>query len=199
MLSVVPQREVIALWAKWYEVRGTLAAYDWFRPKAERKLWPRFVWKDFVPQKYSFTTWQDVKGRLETKATKDMLGYMDMDQNCPLCKSNIEPAYHHFLKCNKTREVWTAIKGWLGLRVTINTIPSAIKWMTKKKASVVIRKTRRLALMTVVSLTWRTQNSLVHEGTSFEPKHIIFEVKKLAYATLYTIYPHDYVQMYLGV
>ena len=65
--------------------------------------------------------------------------------------------------------------------------------MTKEKVAAVIRKARRLALMSVVSLIWRARNALLHEGTTFEPKHIIFEVKKVTYATLYTMYPHDYV------
>lgn len=196
MLSAAPQSEVTALWAKWYNSMGTQASYDWFRPKGERKLWLRFVWKDFVPPKFSFTTWHAVRGRL---ATRDRLGYRDIDQNCPLCRTSLESADHPFFKCDKTREVWTTIKGWLGLRRVISTIPSAIQWMTKEKVSAVIRKARRLALMTVISLTWRARNALVHEGTTFEPKHIIFEEKKLTYATLYTMYPHDYVQMYLGV
>ena len=52
--------------------------------------------------------------------------------------------------------------------------------------------------MATVSLTWRARNALVHDGATFDPGHIIFEVEKVSYATLYFMYPHDYVQMYLS-
>ena len=71
--------------------------------------------------------------------------------------------------------------------------------MTKERVSTVLRKARRLALMATVSLTWKAQNAMVHEGTDFDPRHIVFEVKKITYATLYSRYPPETVQNYLGV
>lgn len=196
MLNGRTREEVAHLWAKWDATKGTAEAYEWFRPKGERKLWPRFIWKDFVPPKFSFTTWQAMKGRL---ATRDRLGYLNSAQECPLCLTHTESAEHLFFKCSKTREVWTTIKTWLGLRRLLSSIPSAIKWMTKERVTAVIRKARRLALTATVSLTWRARNAVVHEGTTFEPRHIVFEVKKITYATLYTLYPQETVQHYLGI
>ncbi|KAL1549828.1 hypothetical protein AAHA92_17871 [Salvia divinorum] len=145
MLNAQSRGEVAYLWAKWNEIKGPVEAYEWFRPKGECKLRPRFVWKDLVPPKYSFTTWQAIKDRL---ATRGMI---------------------------------------------------AIKWMTKERVTAVIRKARRLTLMTTVSLTWRARNALVHDGTAFELRHVVFEVKKIACATLYSIYQHETMQKYLGV
>ncbi|KAL1546539.1 hypothetical protein AAHA92_23121 [Salvia divinorum] len=196
MLTSLPRREVAKLWAKWYATKGTIEAYEWFRSKGELKLWPRFVWKDFVPPKFFFTTWQAVKGRL---ATWDRLGYLNIEQHCPLCLGDTESADHIFFKCQKTRDVWREIKGWLGMRRMMSTIQMAIKWMTKERhGAAVMRKARRLALMATVNLIWRARNAVVHDGTTFEPKHIVFEVKKITYEILYSLYPHDMVQLYLG-
>ncbi|KAL1569949.1 hypothetical protein AAHA92_01361 [Salvia divinorum] len=196
MLTDLPRREVEKLWGKWYTNKGTCDAYDWFRPKRERKLWHRAVWNAFVPPKFSFTTWQALKGRLPTR---DRLGYLGIDQHCPLCQTHPESADHLFFKCDKTRKVWKEIKTWLGMRRIITTIPSAIKWMAKERSGVAaIRKARKLALMATVNLMWRARNALIFDQTPFDPKHIVFEVKKVTYVVLYSLYPHEIVQQHLG-
>ena len=81
----------------------------------------------------------------------------------------------------------------------ISSIPMAIKWITKERHEVVVmHKARRLTLMAIVRLTWKARNTLVYDGTIFEPRHIVFEVKKITYATLYSIYLHEIVQRHLG-
>ncbi|XP_042022898.1 uncharacterized protein LOC121770182 [Salvia splendens] len=95
MLGDRQQREVEIQWEKWYTSKGTVEAYDWFRPKGEHRLWHRFIWKDFIPPKYSFTTWQALRNRLPTR---DRLGCRDteIDQRCPLCTSETESVDHIF-------------------------------------------------------------------------------------------------------
>ncbi|XP_042009218.1 uncharacterized protein LOC121757801 [Salvia splendens] len=182
---------------QWYRSKGAVEAYEWFRPKGERRLWHRFVWKEFVPPKYSFTTWQALKGRLPTR---DRLGYMNIDQRCPLCMAHTESVDHLFFKCHKTWAVWKEIKSWLGMQRNITTIPSAIKWMIKERSGAeIVRKARRLALIAMVSLMWRGRNALIFYGSAFEPKHLVFEVKKVTYAVLYSLYPHEQVNEHLGV
>ncbi|XP_047966049.1 uncharacterized protein LOC125210550 [Salvia hispanica] len=196
MVTSHPQPEVVNLWEKWYATKGTTEAYEWFRPKGVRKFWPSFVWKDFVPPKFSFTTWQAIKGRL---ATRDRLGYLNEDQHCPLCLVNPESANHLFFNYPQTRLVWHEIKTWLGMRRLMSSIQIAIKWITKERhGATIMRNARRLALMTTVSLIWRARNALIHDGTTFEPRHIVFEVKKITYATLYSSFPHELVQHFLG-
>lgn len=197
LLADLPRREVINLFGKWYGTKGAVEAYDWFRPRGEKRLWHRFVWKEHVPPKYSFTTWQALKGRLPTR---DRLGYLNIDQQCPLCLSGTESVDHLFFKCDKTRAVWREIKTWLGLRRIITTIPSAIKWIGKERSGVaVIRKARSLALISMVSLVWRARNAFVFDRATFDPKHLVFEVKRITYSILYSMYTHELVLEHLGV
>ena len=128
------------------------------------------------------------------------IGLKNIDQRCPLGLSYTESVEHLFFKCDKTREVWREIKTWLGLRRIITTIPSAIKWILKERSGVaVIRKVRSLALITMLSLMWRARNALIFDRAPFEPKHVIFEVKRITYSTLYSLFPHELVQEHLGV
>ncbi|XP_042045739.1 uncharacterized protein LOC121792017 [Salvia splendens] len=197
LLTDRPRREVEKMLGQWYGSKGVVEAYQWFRPKGERRLWHRFVWKEFVPPKYSFTTWQALKGRLPTR---DRLGYKNIDQRCPLCMAHTESVDHLFFKCHKTWAVWKEIKSWLGMRRNITTIPSAIKWMIKERSgATIIFKARRLALIAMVSLMWRGRNALIFDGSAFKPKHLVFEVKKVTYAVLYSLYPHEQVTEHLGV
>ena len=137
------------------------------------------------------------RGRLPTR---DRFRFKNIDQRCPLCLSSTESVDHLFFKCDKTREVWRVIKTWLRLRRIITTIPSAIKWIIKERSGVaVIRKARSFALITMVSLMWRAQNAVIFDLAVFEPKHIIFEVKRITYSTLYSVYSHEFVQEHLGV
>lgn len=82
MLQHHTRAEVETLWATWLQTKGASKAYEWFRPKGEQRYWPKFVWKRYIPPKYSFTTWQAIRGRL---STRDRLTYLDIDRVCPLC------------------------------------------------------------------------------------------------------------------
>ncbi|XP_042012244.1 uncharacterized protein LOC121760673 [Salvia splendens] len=197
LLTDRPRREVEKMLGQWYGSKGAVEAYEWFRLKGERRLWYRFVWKDFVPPKYSFTTWQALRGRLPTR---DRLGYQNIDQHCPLCMAHTESVDHLFFKCHMTGAVWKEIKSWLGLRRNITIIPSTINWMLKERSgATVMLKARRLALITMVSLMWRARNAFIFDGSVFQPKHLVFEVKKVTYSVLYSLYPHELVTEHLGV
>ncbi|KAH6805359.1 hypothetical protein C2S51_030190 [Perilla frutescens var. frutescens] len=62
----------------WFAMpNGSSNAYHWLRRKGEPKLWNSFIWKVFIPQKYSFCMWLAICGGL---ATRDRLGYLGIDQ-----------------------------------------------------------------------------------------------------------------------
>ncbi|KAH6781730.1 hypothetical protein C2S51_007023 [Perilla frutescens var. frutescens] len=72
-------REAQGTIERWFKHgKGTCAAYHWLRRKLERKCWQTFIWKSFVPQKYSFFLWLALRGRL---ATKDRLTYLGIDSS----------------------------------------------------------------------------------------------------------------------
>ena len=154
------------------------------------------MWKGYIPQKYSFTTWQAIKGRLPTR---DRLTFLDIDRICPLCNAEQESAGHLFFKCQHTRWIWHQVKTWLGIRRPLTTIPSTIKWMARETlGSAVKKRAKWIALAAMVSLTWRARNALIFDAKPFDPTHLLFEIKRVTYATLYSMFPEDLVVCSLG-
>lgn len=63
---------------QWFVQAGvTSAAYEWIRSKEPRKLWHKFIWKSFIPPKFSFNLWLAIQGRL---TTRDRLGFLETSQ-----------------------------------------------------------------------------------------------------------------------
>lgn len=82
LLSNALSDDAAQLLQRWFNNKGTSLAYEWFRPKAEKRLWPKFVWKSFIPPKYPITTRQAMRGRLYTR---ERLSFANVDLVCPLC------------------------------------------------------------------------------------------------------------------
>lgn len=59
---------------------GTTATYNWLRERGTKKIWHNYIWRPFIPPKFSFITWLIVLGRLPTR---DRLNFLDIDQTCP--------------------------------------------------------------------------------------------------------------------
>ncbi|XP_047979069.1 uncharacterized protein LOC125220988 [Salvia hispanica] len=196
MLQHLPNTEVELLWGTWFQSKGTSEAYEWFRPKGEQRYWPKFVWKGYIPPKYSFTTWQAILGRLPTR---DRLKFLDINRVCPLCNMEPESTSHIFFKCRKSRVTWGKIKAWLGVSRPLTTIQSAIKWMARENfGSAITKRAKWVALAATVSLIWKARNLLVFHSIVFDPNHLVFEIKRVTCTVLYSLYPEDSVVMALG-
>ena len=88
---------------------------------------------------------------------------------------------------------------WLGIRRPLTTIPSAIKWMARENVGLAVKKKAKwIALAAMVSLTWRARNALIFDTKPFDPCHFIFEIKRVTYVTLYSMFPEDLVVSSLG-
>ncbi|KAH6832439.1 hypothetical protein C2S53_006894 [Perilla frutescens var. hirtella] len=63
---------------RWFKLgKRTFAVYHWLRQKEDKKIWQSFIWKAYVPQKYSFCMWLAL---LERLAKRDCLTYLRLDQ-----------------------------------------------------------------------------------------------------------------------
>lgn len=71
-------------------------------------MWAKQIWRDFIPPKFSFTTWQAIRGRLPTK---DRLAFLNTDPTCPLCSTHPESSPHLFFQCEVTKKVWEKNQG----------------------------------------------------------------------------------------
>lgn len=136
-----------------------LHAYNYFRPKGPRKIWSRDVWNAAVPPKHGFTLWLGMKSKL---LTKDNLQFLDIDRTCSLCGASEETHQHLFFQCEISSRIWGQIKDWMGLRRSMSTLASALKWLKKEaRGSPWQSKAKRVALACTVYYIRSALNRLI--------------------------------------
>ncbi|KAL2248467.1 UNVERIFIED_CONTAM: hypothetical protein Sindi_2699000 [Sesamum indicum] len=173
---------------RWSTPKGlqTSKAYEYFRPKLARQPWKAAIWKAFIPPKYSFILWLGLRGRL---ATRDRLGFLQEEDLCSLCINTKESARHLFFERLFSNFVWSRIRHWIGIKRTMSTLQSAVKWLTKQKTgSSVQNKARHLALACTVYTLWRQRNEVIFEGSTPCPEGLISSVKVILYRVLWTFF-----------
>ncbi|XP_042059619.1 uncharacterized protein LOC121804145 [Salvia splendens] len=196
MLDRCTRDEITTLWSSWFEGKGVHEPYEWFRPRGERRFWAKYVWKDYVPPKYSFITWLALQGCL---STRDRLHFLEnLDPACQLCRWEEESADHLFFKRPKTWAVWGKIMLWLGIARRSTTIRSVIKWAGRQiRGSYIVQMAKRIALMASVAIIWRTRNKVIFGGKTWDAVRVIFEIKEATYNILYSHFPHEQVLLHL--
>ncbi|CAH9145983.1 unnamed protein product, partial [Cuscuta epithymum] len=159
--------------------------YDLLRTKGNPRTPMSFIWKSYIPPKFSFNVWLALRNRLPTQ---DSLGYLNMVNRCDLCKSGLETIPHLFFLCPFTCRVWDKIREWMGLGHEMTTLLSSIKWITKThKGSTLKAKAARLAFCASVYYIWHTRNeNLFDDGTKTED-NVIAKVKHMVYKILFSI------------
>lgn len=60
------------------------------------------------------------------------LKFLGIENMCKLCNQQEEDLPHLFFACPLAAEVWTDIKNWAGLRKSMTTIKSSVKWPIKE-------------------------------------------------------------------
>jgi len=174
-------------WREGDSIRVT-NAYNYFRPRGIRKLWARDVWSMAVPPKHAFTLWLSIKNTL---LTKDKLLFMDIDRSCSLCGDNVESHQHLFFQCTVSARIWRHIKLWMGMRRSMSTLASAIKWLRKEaRGSSWQCKAKRVALACTVYYIWTARNRQIFEGQRPLVDSIISRVKAQVYRIIFSMYPY---------
>ncbi|KAI5655064.1 hypothetical protein M9H77_32251 [Catharanthus roseus] len=117
--------------SSWNVVGGfnTSMAYDGMRLQGQRQPWARIVWSPIIPQKMSFFFWLAV---LERVPTMDRLLFLGIDRLCRLCNQHEEDLPYLCFSCSFAADAWKNIKRWMGLRRSMTTIRSSLKWLMKE-------------------------------------------------------------------
>ncbi|KAL0431820.1 UNVERIFIED_CONTAM: hypothetical protein Sradi_0808000 [Sesamum radiatum] len=176
----------------WSNVKGLdmSKAYEYFRPKLTRQLWKTAIWKAFIPSKYSFILWLGLRGRL---ATRDRLAFLQEEHPCSFCINTMESASHLLFACPFSVHVWTDIRQWLGITRHMSTLPSAVKWLKKKKTgSSVQNKVRAIALACTVYSFWRHRNEVTFEGKAPNPEGLVICIKITVYRSFWHSFHTDF-------
>ncbi|XP_057512765.1 uncharacterized protein LOC130794818 [Actinidia eriantha] len=157
-------------------------AYEYFRPKANKLLWPKVIWTTYATLKHAFILWLAMKERL---LTKDKLHDPAADQMCSLCRTENETAEHLFFQCNFARQVWNSVKGWLGFRRSLSTLKAAVKWSIKEDRSMGIQsKEKRLGIACTTYFVWEARNLRTFEGRVQAPEAVVRKIQMSIFRVL---------------
>lgn len=150
----------------------------------------KFVWKNFIPPKYSFIAWLALRNRLRTR---DRLFSMETSGLCPLCNQGMESADHLFFRCTFSLQVWNKIRDWSGFRRRTTAIRSTIKWISREyRGTRIHSKQIALALIGTIYHIWKTRNGAIFDGDIPSVDRIVNTVEKDVYKVLYNKYPMHY-------
>ncbi|XP_022861447.1 uncharacterized protein LOC111381837 [Olea europaea var. sylvestris] len=139
-------------------------AYEYFRSKGTKRIWAADVWKSCIASKHSFFLWLGVQSKL---LTKDKLQYLEIDRNCILCGHMAKTGRHLFFECFSTSYLWKSIRQWLGIRRSMLTLASALKWMKKEAPGTSwLSKVKRIVLASTVYYIWLARNMKIFADLS---------------------------------
>ncbi|CAH9134267.1 unnamed protein product [Cuscuta epithymum] len=166
---------------------ATGKVYELLRVRATPRVWMSFIWKPFIPPKFSFIMWLALRNRLPTY---DNLGFLDVINMCFFCKGGPETIPHLFFGCTFTGQVWDMVRQWLGLKRRMTTLLSAVKWIKEEHNGANIKaKSIRISLCYTVYWTWRTRNAICFDGAKAKVEDIVSHIKYMVYKILYSLYP----------
>ncbi|XP_031124367.1 uncharacterized protein LOC116027080 [Ipomoea triloba] len=178
--------ECIRVLSKCDEPAGFSSAevYELIRPRAQKGADFKFIWKGFIPPKFSVTSWMCLKGRLPTKDR--LKKFLEMDETCSFCGKEQENSNHLFFSCDFSKQVWEEVRAKLGITRKTCSLKGAIKWVYRDtRGSRVHSKIGPVAILCTVYHIWRTRNALLYDGIQAEvPKTIIIilqQVFKIAF------------------
>ena len=172
--SVSEATQTMNQWASNNEIKSKLA-YDYFRQKTTKLVWPKMVWHKSITPKHSFMLWLGLKDRL---LTKDKLQGIIEDQICPMCRTEAETVNHLFFQCSVGGQIWNHIKNWLGISRAMQTIKAAVKWMIKEaRGTGPQAKAKRIGLACTVYHLWEARNQKLFEGKVKSPEAIIRRIQ----------------------
>ncbi|CAH9094512.1 unnamed protein product [Cuscuta epithymum] len=165
--------------------------YDLLRTKGTSRPWMNFIWKGYIPPKFSFTVWLAFRNRLPTQ---DNLAYLYMVNRCDLCKGGLETIPHLFFLCSFACRVWTRIRDWIGIKRQMTTLEKAVKWIrTEHRGALMKSKAIRLAFCATIYWLWHTRNASRFEDTMKTEEDVVAKIKHVVYKILYNMYPYELI------
>ncbi len=165
--------------------------YDLIRVKGTKQVWMPFIWKAYIPPKFSFIAWLAFRNRL---ATYDNLSRLDVINTCPFCKGEPKTVPHLFFGCKFTGTVWSKLRAWIGMPREMSTLESSVKWIRKDHAGVGIKaKALRIAFIYTIYWLWRVRNATRFDDKKTHEEDVFARIQYMVYKILYSIYPHELI------
>ncbi|KAL9178235.1 hypothetical protein ABFS82_01G112800 [Erythranthe guttata] len=164
--------------------------YDWIRAQAPIKPWGKLLWAPSMTPKHSFILWMATMDRLATMDRVEKRSREVVNSKCVLCGVETETKKHLFFACNMSREVWTNIRIWLGIRRRPTTLDATLKWLKKDVRGKSYRsKTQRCALASLVYHIWEARNKWKFEKIGTNPKDLTRKIQLHVYSAMFSQHP----------
>ncbi|XP_031121028.1 uncharacterized protein LOC116024277 [Ipomoea triloba] len=161
--------------------------YDLLREKSQPAFAWRFVWRSYIPRKFSFITWLAVHQRIPTK---DRLAFLDINTDCSMCVGDKETAQHLFFKCPFSLQVWNQVRMHFGFHKCTNAIKSSIKWINRLHGGARLRsKAITIALICTIYHLWRNRNRVHHDEDRLPIDGLVKNIAKDVYRVIFYLYP----------
>jgi len=136
--------------------------------------WRKMVCNNMGCPKWKFILWLALKGRLQTK---DKLGQWmrEIDEVCPLCRSDGESVQHLFFNCPVAGNIWRYLLQWQGITRSNQGWMEEVQWAQQhckgrsKGASVY-----KMVLAAAVYQVWKERNNRIFQHSS-RSQHVIIK------------------------
>lgn len=172
-----------------YSVQG---AYLQMFEVREEVSWHKIIWFNGCIPKHCFIWWLLMRRRLPVRDR--LKKFMNIDNECSLCRKENETLEHMFLFCDFTKKVWGCISEWLHFECPAN---SAEEWAFSPHCSSVPRRARdrmAIAAAAVIYQVWQERNMRTFQNKQHSAEQTGNQVKELVrnrilyLATMYTKY-----------
>ncbi|XP_015960972.1 uncharacterized protein LOC107484934 [Arachis duranensis] len=132
------------------------------------------IWRGFVPPRVELFSWFVLIERVNTKERLCRLGVINpLDNLCALCGKSIESAFHLFLGCEVTWQVWGA---WLYALGREWSVPGTLKQHFESWTTVAPRKDERkrwlIGFFAVIWTIWLERNNRVFQNKGLAVQEI---------------------------
>lgn len=177
-----------------WTVNGKLATskiYHSVRSYGNTSKFFKFVWKGFIPPKFSFISWLAIRNRLKTM---DRVVYSSSNRRCPLCRQHNETANHLFFSCNFSLQVWDHVRIWCGLRWRTVAIRSSIKRIKRDfRGTRIHSKVLAIALIATVYHIWLSRNAVIFDGATIYSDRVARTIKRDVCRMIFNLYPTHFL------
>ncbi|XP_057720288.1 uncharacterized protein LOC130934768 [Arachis stenosperma] len=133
------------------------------------------IWKGFVPPRIELFSWFVLVGRVNTKDKLRRLGVINPnDRTCVLCGKSVESAFHLFVGCEISWQVWCA---WLFALRRKRIMPGTLKQHFESWTNAAARRGERrrwvIGFFAVIWTVWLERNDRIFRNQSSRVVDII--------------------------
>ncbi|XP_022853426.1 uncharacterized protein LOC111374897 [Olea europaea var. sylvestris] len=137
--------------------------------------WTEIIWNSYITPKHAFILLLGARSKL---LTKDKLKHLNIDRRYIFCGVDEETECHLFFSCPISFAILGHVRDWLGIRRSMSTRPSALKWIKKEvQWTTWHSKAKWIALASTIYHLWMACNRDIFEDLTPNVEGIVRKIK----------------------